>query len=148
MKVLLLDRIANLGDLGDEVNVKNGYARNFLIPHRLAWRATDENRVHFEKLREELKQKAIEKLEGAEKRAAQLEDKTLTILMRVAESDRLYGSVGPNEVVSELASDGIEIHKSEVRMPEGVIRNTGEFEIEIQVHPEVSRTITLIVQPE
>ena len=148
MRVLLLDRIGNLGDLGDEVNVKNGFARNYLIPKKLAWRATDESRRHFEELREELKQRAIEKLEGAEQRAAQLEDRTLTILMRVAESDRLYGSVGPIEIASELVAQGIEVHKSEVKMPDGVIRTTGEFEIEIQIHPEVSRSITVIIQPE
>ena len=148
MRVLLLDRIANLGDLGDEVNVKNGFARNYLIPHKLAWRATDESRKHFETLREELKQRAIEKLEGAERRAAQLEDQTITILMRVAESERLYGSVGPVEICRALEVQGIEVHKSEVRMPDGVIREKGEYEIEIQVHPSVNRTITVIVEEE
>lgn len=148
MRVLLLDRIANLGDLGDEVDVKNGFARNYLIPQKLAWRATSESREHFEQLREELKQKAIEKLEGAERRAAQLDDQTITILMRVAESERLYGSVGSLEICKALELQGIEVHKSEVRMPDGVIRTTGEYEIEIQVHPEVTRTITVIVQEE
>ena len=148
MRVLLLDRIANLGDLGDEVNVKNGFARNYLIPHKLAWRATDESRKHFETLREELKQRAIEKLEGAERRAAQLEDQTITILMRVAESERLYGSVGPVEICRALDAQGIEVHKSEVRMPDGVIREKGEYEVEIQVHPSVTRTITVIVEEE
>lgn len=148
MKVLLLDRIANLGDLGDEVNVKNGYARNYLIPNNLAWRATDENRNHFEQIREELHQKVIEKLQGAERRAEQLEDKTLTILMRVADGGRLYGSVGPIEVSNALATQGIEIHKSEVRMPNGVIRELGEYEVDIHIHAEVIRTISILVEQE
>ncbi|MCY4094217.1 MAG: 50S ribosomal protein L9, partial [Gammaproteobacteria bacterium] len=103
MKVLLLDRIANLGDLGEEVSVKNGFARNYLLPQKLALRSTDENRKRFEEMREELQRRVIERLEGAERRAAQLDDKTLTILMRVAEGGRLYGSVGPVEISTELA---------------------------------------------
>ena len=148
MKVLLLDRIANLGDLGEEVSVKNGFARNYLLPQKLALRSTDENRKRFEEMREELQRRVIERLEGAERRAAQLDDKTLTILMRVAEGGRLYGSVGPVEVSNELAKQGIEIHKSEVRMPHGVIREVGEYEVQIHIHAEVMRTITEFVQPE
>ena len=148
MKVLLLDRIANLGDLGDEVTVKNGFARNYLIPNKLAWRVTEENRKHFEQIREELHQKVLEKLEGAERRAEQLQDKTLTILMRVADGGRLYGSVGPVEVSEALASQGIEVHKSEVRMPHGVIRELGEYEVDIHIHAEVIRTITVFVEQE
>ncbi|MCE2407672.1 MAG: 50S ribosomal protein L9 [Pseudomonadales bacterium] len=131
MKVLLLDRIANLGDLGEEVSVKNGFARNYLLPQKLALRSTQ--------MREELQQRVIERLEGAERRAAQLDDKTLTILMRVAEGGRLYGSVGPVEISTELAKQGIEIHKSEVRMPHGVLREVGEYEVQIHIHAEVIR---------
>ena len=148
MKVLLLDKIAKLGDLGDEVSVKNGYARNYLLPQKLALRASDENRQRFEQMREELEQRVIQKLEGAEKRAAQLDDLTLTILMRVAEGGRLYGSVGPVEISTELAKLGIEIHKSEVRMPLGVLRELGEYEIEIHIHAEVVRTITVFIEQE
>lgn len=148
MKVILLDRIANLGDLGDEVSVKNGFARNYLIPNKLAWRVTDANRQHFEQIREELHQKVLEKLESAERRAEQLEDKTLTILMRVADGGRLYGSVGPVEISEVLAQQGIEVHKSEVRMPYGVIRELGEYEVDIHIHAEVTRTITVFVEQE
>lgn len=148
MKVLLLDQIAKLGNLGDEVTVKNGFARNYLLPQRLALRATDENRQRFEQMREELQQRVIERLEGAERRAAQLEDKTLTILMRVAEGGRLYGSVGPIEISAELEKQGIEIHKSEIRMPYGVIREVGEYEVQVHVHAEIVCAITVIVQSE
>ncbi|MYD43136.1 MAG: 50S ribosomal protein L9 [Gammaproteobacteria bacterium] len=148
MKVLLLDRIAKLGDLGDEVTVKNGYARNYLLPQQLALRATDENRQRFEQMREDLHKKVVERLEGAERRAAQLEDKTLTILMRVADGGRLYGSVGPVEICTELEKQGIEIHKSEVRMPYGVIREVGEYEVQVHIHAEIERSITVFVEQE
>ncbi len=148
MKVLLLDRIARLGDLGDEVNVKNGYARNYLLPQKLALRATDENRQRFEQLRDELQQRVIARLEGAERRAAQLDDLTLTILMRVADGGRLYGSVGPVEISNALAELNVEIHKSEIRMPFGVIREVGEYDVQIHIHAEIIRSITVFVQPE
>ena len=97
MNVLLLERVANLGDLGDEVKVKNGFARNYLIPRGLALKATPDNRKIFEDREAELREKAIAKLQGAEQRAAQLTDLTLTILQRSLGEGRLYGSVGPLE---------------------------------------------------
>ncbi len=145
MNILLLDRVTNLGDIGDEVRVKSGYARNYLIPQGLALRATEENRNEFAAREAELRASAIEKLEGAEKRAAQLEDLTITILQRSLGEGRLYGSVGPIEVARTLQQLGIEVHKSEIKMPLGSIRETGEFEVEIQIHADVSRTIQVIV---
>ena len=148
MQVILLERITNLGALGDAVNVKNGYARNYLIPQHKALRATVENRQYFEEQRVELERLAIERLEGAQKRAAQLEGKTITHFARVAEGGRLYGSVGPVEVARILTSEGIEVHKSEVRMPTGVIRETGEYEVNVQLHADIVRTVTVIVEEE
>ena len=148
MQVILLERITNLGSLGDEVNVKNGYARNFLIPQHMALRATDENRQYFEEQRAELDRLAIEKLEGAQKRAAQLEGKTITYFARVAEGGRLYGSVGPIEIARILTSEGVEVHKSEIRMPTGVIRETGEYEVDVQVHADIVRSVTVIIEEE
>ena len=148
MKVLLLDQIAKLGNLGDEVTVKNGFARNYLLPKKLALPATDKNRERFEQMREELHKRHVERLEGAERRAAQLDDLTLTVLVRTGAEGRLYGSVGPLDISQELAKQNIEIHRSEVRMPDGVIREIGEYEIEIHVHAEISRVITVIVQSE
>lgn len=147
MNVLLLDRVTNLGDIGDEVRVKNGYARNYLIPQGLALKATPENRKIFEDREEELRAQAIEKLEGAEKRAAQLEDLEVTILQRALGEGRLYGSVGPVEISRALADLGIEVNKSEVKMPLGPIREVGEFDVDIQVHADVSRTVHVIVTP-
>ena len=148
MNVLLLDRITNLGDLGDEVRVKPGYARNFLIPQGLALKATEANRKLFSEREEELKKLAIDRLEGAEKRAAQLEDLEITVLARAIEGGRLYGSVGPVEIAREISDLGIEVSKSEVKLAGGVIRELGEYEVEIRVHADVARTIRVIVDTE
>lgn len=147
MNVLLLDRVTNLGDIGDEVRVKNGYARNYLIPQGFALKATPENRKIFADREEELRAQAIEKLEGAEKRAAQLEDLEVTILQRALGEGRLYGSVGPVEISRALANLGIEVNKSEIKMPLGPIREVGEFDVDIQVHADVARTVHVIVAP-
>ena len=148
MNVLLLDRVTNLGDLGDEVRVKPGYARNYLIPQGLALKATDANRKVFAEREAELKQLAIERLEGAEKRAALLEDLEITILARSVDAGRLYGSVGPVEIAKEITDLGIEVNKSEVKMAAEVIREVGEYEVEIRVHADVSRTVRIIVDAE
>ena len=148
MNVLLLDRVTNLGALGDEVEVRNGYARNFLIPFGKAMRATSKNREIFAQRRAELEAAAVARLEGAEKRAALLEDLEITILARVGEGGKLYGSVGPIEIANTLTDLEIEVNRSEVRMPEGPIRETGEYSVEIHVHADVSRTINVLVVAE
>lgn len=147
MNVLLLDRVTNLGDIGDEVRVKNGYARNYLIPQGLALKANSENRKIFADREEELRAHAVEKLEGAERRAAQLADLEVTILQRALGEGRLYGSVGPVEISRALTNLGIEISKSEVKLPLGPIRELGEFDVNIQIHADVVRTVHVIVAP-
>ena len=147
MQVLLLEKVQNLGDLGDEVSVKNGYARNYLLPQRKALRATDENREVFEARRKDLEAAALEKLQGAERRAAQLEDFNVTILARAGDGNRLYGSVGIMEIARTLNELGIEVHKSEVLLNEP-IRELGEYEVNIQVHADIVKTITVYVQPD
>lgn len=146
MNVLLLERIQNLGELGDEVSVKNGYARNFLIPRHKALRATPENREIFEQRRQDYEKAAIRKLEDAERRAAELDGQTLVILARVAEEDRLYGSVGALEISKEITRMGIPVHKSEVQLPDGPIRLVGEYSIKINVHADLTVSISLLVQ--
>ena len=148
MKVLLLGQVANLGGLGDEVTVRNGYARNYLIPQGKALRVTEENRKRFEEQRAELERAAIERLEGAEKRAAQLVDRQITVFARVASEGRLYGSIGPQEIARELDAHGIEVHKSEIQMPEGAIREVGEYTVTINLHAGVTATLGVIVAPE
>lgn len=147
MQVLLLEKVQNLGDLGDEVSVKNGYARNYLLPQRKALRATDENREVFESRRKDLEAAELEKLQGAERRAAQLEDFNVTILARAGDGNRLYGSVGIMEIARTLNELGIEVHKSEVLLNEP-IRELGEYEVNIQVHADIVKTITVYVQPD
>ena len=124
MNVILMERVTNLGDLGDEVVVRNGYARNFLLPQGKAVRATEENREVFEAQRSELEASAVERLSEAEQRAHRLEDCSVTIVVRTGEEGKLYGSVGTVEIAQALSDMGIEVRKSEVIMSEGAIRIT------------------------
>ena len=144
MQVILLERIGNLGDLGDEVAVKNGYGRNFLIPQGKAVRATKANREMFESRRAELEAQAKALLDEARGRAAGLDGVTVTVAAR-ADEGKLYGSVGPREIADALTAQGQEVAIAEVKMPIGPIREVGEYEIDVQVHSDVTTTIGLIV---
>ena len=148
MNVILLDRITNLGDLGDEVAVKGGYARNFLIPQGKAVRATKENRDVFEARRAELERVANERLGEATARAEKLADVAITITAKAGDEGKLYGSIGTQDIADALAAAGHEVTRAEVRMPEGVIRLAGEYEVDLQLHSEVTVTIKLAVIPE
>ena len=145
MNIILLERIGSMGDLGDEVNVKAGFARNYLIPQGKAVRATEENRQQFEARRAELERAASDRLTQAKGRAAQLEDMTITIVVKAGEEGKLYGSVGTQDVANALSAQGAEVSRSEVRMPEGVIRSVGEYEIDIQLHTDVTETVKVNV---
>ncbi len=148
MNVILLDRISNLGDLGEEVVVRNGYARNYLIPQGKAVRATQENRDLFEVRRAELERVANERLGEARDRAAKLADVAISIAVKTGEEGKLYGSVGTQDIADALVTAGHAVTRAEVRMPAGVIRVTGEYEIDLQLHSEVTVTIKLAVIPE
>lgn len=148
MNVILLERIGNLGDLGEEVVVKAGFARNFLIPKGKAVRATEENRSVFEERRAELERAANEQLGVAQERATKLEGLALTIMVRAGEEGKLYGSVGTQDIVDAVAEQGLEIAKSEVRMPEGTIRVTGEYELDLHLHTDVDVPIKVAVVAE
>ncbi len=148
MNVILLEPVANLGGLGEEVTVKAGYARNYLLPKGVAVRASDENRKVFEERRADLERAANDKLAIANTRAAGLQDVVVTVLARVGEEGKLYGSVGTQEVADALTALGHEVQKSEVRMPEGVIRVAGEHEVDLQFHTEVTATVKVIVTAE
>lgn len=148
MNVILLERLGNLGDLGDEVNVKAGFARNFLIPQGKAVRATKANREVFEERRAELERAANEQLGAAQERAAKLEELTITYVAKAGEEGKLYGSVGTKDIADLITEQAVEVSKSEVRLPEGVIRTTGEFEVDVQLHSDVTVSITLNVVPE
>ena len=148
MNVILLEPMSNLGGLGDEVNVKAGYARNYLLPKGIAVRATEDNRKVFEERRAELERAANDKLAIANTRAAGLEDVVVTVLARVGDEGKLYGSVGTQEIANALVALGHEVQKAEVRMPDGVIRTAGEFDVDLQLHSEVTKTVKVIVTGE
>ncbi len=148
MNVILLERVSNLGDLGEEVTVKSGFARNFLIPTGKAVRATDDSRHVFETRRAELETAANVKLSEAETRAGGLEGVSVSLVVRASEEGKLYGSIGTVEISRALSEQGIDISKAEVRMPDGVIRSIGEFEVDIQLHADVTHTIPVNVVAE
>ena len=148
MNVILLERVNNLGDLGDEVSVKAGFARNFLLPKKKAVQANDANRAVFEERRKELEDAANEKLSVAKGRAEALNEYLLTIQVKAGEEDRLFGSVGTQDIADALVSKGLEVERSEVRLPDGAIRVLGEYEVDIQLHSDVTATIQLHVVAE
>ena len=148
MNVILLEPVNNLGDLGDEVIVKSGFARNFLIPQGKAVRATQANRTVFEGKRTELERVADEKLEEARSRAVGLEGMALTIMVKAGEEGKLYGSVGTQDIADAIAAEGVVVERSEVRLPEGVIRAIGEYQINVQLHSDVSVPVALAVVAE
>ena len=149
MNVILLQPIGNLGGLGEEVSVKPGYARNYLLRQGKAVRATDDNRQRFEEQRAQLQEVADDRLSEAEERGRHLLEITdLTIVVRAAEEGKLYGSVGTQEIAAARTERGVEVHKSEVRLPDGVIREVGEYEVAVQLHSGVAVDIPLAVVAE
>ena len=148
MEVILLEKVANLGNLGDKVTVKAGYGRNFLLPQGKAAPATPENVAEFEARRAELERAAAEVLATAQARAEQLNELVVTLTANVGEEGKLFGSIGTQDIADALTASGIEVAKSEVRLPEGTIRQTGEYDIQLQLHAEVDAEIKLIVAGE
>ncbi|MFV2090300.1 MAG: 50S ribosomal protein L9 [Pseudomonadales bacterium] len=148
MNVILLEPLGGLGDIGDEVSVKAGFARNFLIPQGKAVRASAESRQVFEGRRAEFERTANEQLSAAQERASKLEGLSLTIVVKAGEEGKLYGSVGTQDIADKITAEAVEIAKSEVRLPAGVIRSTGDFEIDIQLHSDVTVSVALAVVPE
>lgn len=144
MQVILMDKVVNLGNLGDVVKVKEGYARNYLIPKGFAKRATAENMKVFEERRAELERVSAEKLAAAQAKAAKLEGLKLEMARKAGVDGRLFGSVNTADVAETLTAQGIEVEKSAVRMPD-LIKTIGEFAIEISLHPDVAANITVCV---
>jgi len=144
MEVILLENIGNLGVLGDKVDVKPGYGRNFLIPQGKAVPATVDNVAKFEARRAELEAAAAETLSSAQARADALAAlAAVEIAATAGEEGKLFGSVGTRDIAEALTAAGCEVDKAEVRLPEGAIRELGEFEIMIQLHAEVSTTVAI-----
>ena len=145
MEVILLEKVAQLGDPGDLVNVKAGYGRNFLIPTGKAVRADAENKAEYEKRREALLSAEADRKESAEKLSETMESLEVVIEAQVSEEGTLYGSVGTREISDSLISKGFEIEKSAVRLPEGVLKEVGEYSVDIELHPEVIKTISVTI---
>ncbi|MEE3108881.1 MAG: 50S ribosomal protein L9 [Pseudomonadota bacterium] len=148
MDVILLERVRNLGNLGDEVSVKNGYGRNFLIPQGKAVRATAANREVFESRRAELEAQAAGQLKAAEDRAAGLAELAVTIAARASDEGKLFGSVGSREIADAVTEAGQEVSKDEVLLPVGPLRSIGEFTVDLQLHSDVTASVTVNVLPE
>ena len=146
MQVILLDKIGNLGGLGDTVNVKSGYARNFLIPQGKAVMATKDNVAMFETRRAELEAKVAEQLAAAEARAEKVNAlEAVVIASKAGDEGKLFGSIGTRDIADAITAAGVEVAKSEVRLPEGALRNIGEFEVSIQLHSEVFATANIAI---
>ena len=149
MEVILLEKVVNVGNLGDKVNVKAGFARNFLIPQGAAKLATKANLVEFEARRAELEAANAEKLKAAQERAEVLRTITGVIHARVGEEGKLFGSVGTRDIAEAMTAAGAKVCKSEVRLPDGgAIRETGEYMIRLHIHADVDLEVKIVVQPE
>lgn len=145
MNVILLENVGKLGGLGDQVSVKAGYGRNFLIPFGKAVSATKANIESFGARRAELEKLAAEKLAAAQVRADKLNELTVTIEANAGEEGKLFGSIGTRDLAEAISKAGCDVTKAEIRLPNGVVRDLGEFDVAVQVHSDVTATIKLIV---
>ena len=148
MQLILLQNVTNLGKLGDKVNVKPGYGRNFLVPQGKAVPATAANVAEFEAKRAEYEAKAKEALTGAEGRKAKLEGASVTIYANASTEGKLYGSVGPREIADALTKAGTPVEKSEVVLGEGAFRHIGEYEVLVHLHADVETPVKVVIEPE
>lgn len=148
MEIILLEKVPNLGSLGDKVTVRPGYGRNFLIPHGKAVAATPEKIQQFEERRAELEKKAADVLAAAEARAASIAALSVTIAHKSGDEGRLYGSIGTRDIAEAVTAQGIAVEKGEVRLPNGAIRQVGDYEIGIQLHGDVTAVLKLAVVAE
>ncbi len=145
MEVILLEKVGKLGSIGDKVTVKAGFGRNFLLPQGKAVAATEANVADFESRRAELEKAAADKKAVAEARAAQVAELAVTIEANAGDEGKLFGSIGTSDIAKAITAAGVEVVKSEVRLPAGALRELGEYDVDIQVHPEVTQTLKLSV---
>ncbi|MAQ99114.1 MAG: 50S ribosomal protein L9 [Oceanospirillaceae bacterium] len=148
MQIILLEKVANLGSLGEQVTVRPGYARNYLFPQGKAVPATKANVEQFEARRAELEAQAATNLSAAEARKEQIDSAELSVAVKAGDEGKLFGSLGNRDIADLATAAGIELAKSEVRLPEGPIRQVGEYEIAIQLHAEVEAVLKLHVVAE
>ena len=148
MELILLEKVTNLGSLGDKVNVKPGYGRNYLVPSGKAVPATPENIAEFESRRAELEKAELAKMSTAEERCAALQGFEIVLAANASDEGKLYGSIGPREIADAVSERGISLEKSEVIMGEGPIRYTGEHDVVVHLHADVETEIKVIVNAE
>lgn len=148
MQVILMEKVVNLGGLGDVVKVKDGFARNFLIPQGKAKRASEANLKEFENRRAELERKANEQLTSAQERGAKLEGMKVDIAQKAGVDGRLFGSVTNADIAEAVGKSGIQVKKAEIRMPQGPLKHIGEFPIVVQLHSDVLANIVVHVVAE
>ena len=148
MEVILLEKVQNLGGLGDKVNVRSGYGRNFLVPKGIAVPATADNLAKFETRRAELEKAAAEVLAAAQTRADTLNEKKVTIAVKAGDEGKLFGSVGTADIAKVLTESGTPVEKQEIRMPQGTIRETGDFDIDIHLHTDINVKVTVSIVAE
>ena len=145
MQVILLEKIKGLGALGTKVDVKPGYGRNFLIPQGKALPATARNLADFEVRRAELERQEAAVLAAAEARAGALAELSLTIASKAGDEGKLFGSIGTHDIADALTASGVEVAKAEVRLPNGTIRNVGEYDVAVHLHSDVEATVRVVV---
>jgi large subunit ribosomal protein L9 len=148
MEVILLEKIANLGNLGDKVTIKSGYGRNYLVPQGKAVAATAKKIAEFEARRAELEKAAAEKLSAAQKLGDELSKLQITIAHKAGDEGRLFGSVGTHNIAEAITAAGIAIEKQQIRLPHGAIRHIGDYPIDINLHSDVVVTLTIKIAPE
>ncbi|WP_210397803.1 50S ribosomal protein L9 [Motiliproteus sediminis] len=148
MEVILLEKVGKLGGLGDKVNVKAGFGRNYLVPQGKAVPATKANVASFEARRAELEKAAAEALAAAQARGEKLDGLEVSIVSKAGDEGKLFGSIGTRDIADAIVAAGVEVEKSEVRLPEGALRHTGEFDIDVQLHSDVTATVKLVVVAE
>jgi large subunit ribosomal protein L9 len=148
MEIILLEKIDNLGAMGERVNVKPGYGRNYLVPKGKAKPATAENIAAFEAMRAELEKTAAESLAAAEARHEQLAGMSITIAANAGDEGKLFGSVGTADIADAIAAAGVNVERHEVRLPEGVFRQLGDYDVQLHLHADVNATVKLSIVAE
>tara|TARA_B100000809_G_scaffold222683_1_gene231826 strand:- start:8583 stop:9038 length:456 start_codon:yes stop_codon:yes gene_type:complete len=146
MELILLEQVAQLGEPGDLVNVKSGYGRNFLIPSGKAVRADETNKAEYEERKSALLSAEADRKEAALKLATQLEEIQIKLAVAVSEEGTLYGSIGTREISEAIIEQGVNIEKSSVRLPEGALKEVGDYQVDIELHPEVVQSISVIIE--
>jgi large subunit ribosomal protein L9 len=148
MEIILLQKVANLGNIGDRVEVKSGYGRNYLLPQGKATLATAENVAKFEARRSELEKAAREEIERAQARASKLEGFKLTLGAKAGGEGKLFGSIGTSDIAEAAQKAGYDIERAEVRLPNGPIRQAGEHTVQLHLHTDVTVDLSVVVVPE